>query len=422
MDEPEISLSRVTPELRAFLRSELIHVTVFDAPTGGKWTPHGIAHEINVADDIPGQASDDTISRFLNTPGYRIGKRALTAIAGFLLAFGFITRTDLDHHATGGYDRAASALSQLFMRTSGPEGIQGMPGAYHAYEPVSRDRLMEIIVTLASPDHGGCLVVRERRSVFRLSDPAYVIAETDGFAPAFHHRLPGLLEEPDAICEETGLGRGAGTITRSLALLLIGGEEDPAHGVVIVNELHTDKAGVVGFRAHRSSGWIHVRDGQTPRDPPSMGYLLGRKNGKHEFYRIDRKVGNMAKIASDEDFLYDEEIRGKDFLFQSMSEEKQNGIDAWHALAEDGEARFLTALEPCPDATSRLILSMAAHRFDHAIAAVHEGADVNAMFAEGGGIPVVHTAAYRGMRNLVKATGKDPRRPSVQGNGRRTIS
>lgn len=397
---------RITPDLREFLRDELAEVLSYEGPAGETWNPLSIEAQINSSDSIPGAASDDAIRRFVEGNGERTKRRALIAIAGFMMEFEYVTKEDLEQFSRPGYSRAASALAQLYASLPIEEAealVKSLAGEYRDYRFAGRNWLLATTMVLASPNTGRALTVTERREIFRLQEPDWFIEETEDLDPTCFGLIPQLLQEPEGEVFGRTEGRGVGVITPSLGYLAIGGDQRLAHAVVTFTELHRIGDDVCGIRAQRSRDWMAVNDGApVRRRETAISALLGKASGNLELYPQGIAVQSMPEFASKPTGTLDGgERRGRlGFLSaaQGTVKTKDDLIIEAAALDDDIEAVMLE----CADATERLMAAMELFRPDHALSALDEGAEVNALH-DGYDLPMIHAAAALGMRQVVRA-------------------
>ncbi len=397
---------RITPELRVFLRDELAEVLSYEGPTGETWSPLSIETQINNSDRIPGAASDDAIRRFVEGDGERTKRRALIAIAGFLMEFEYITKEDLEQFSRAGYSRAASVVTQLYapLRVEEVEAlVASLEGEYRDYRLAGRNWLLATTLVLARPSNGRALTVTERREIFRLQEPDWFIEETEDLDPTCFGLIPQLLQEPEGEVFGRTEGRGVGVVTPSLGYLAIGGHQQLAHAVVTFTEVHRLGDDVCGIRAQRSREWMAVNDGApVRRRKTAINAILSKASGNLELYPQGIAVQSMPEFAPEPtDTLDGGERRGRlGFMGPAPGtvKTKDDLIIEAAALDNDIEAVMIE----CADATERLMAAMELFRPDHALSALDEGADVNALH-DGYDLPMIHAAAALGMRQVVRA-------------------
>tara|TARA_R110000868_G_scaffold64234_3_gene193122 strand:+ start:16390 stop:17811 length:1422 start_codon:yes stop_codon:yes gene_type:complete len=391
-----------TPELHAFVHAELQQVVTFEDPSGLRWNPHKIAAEIAKTHELPTVVSDDTIARFLR--GKKINKTSLSAIAGFLLIFDFITPTDLEGFANPGYVRAASALSQMFEGHTDRELANAVAGVYADYRMVGRARLLENVVTLSSPNVSSGVSAHIRRALIRLNDPEFFLSETGNLDPASFRMIPGLLRESDDEMEATTTASGIAVTATRLFTVLFGGPDPALHETLTVSEVHFLGACVTGLRAIRSTDWIRVPDGMLAASDTPHSELTAMRSwlSALELYPQEREVQKLPKIAGFDRDPQNAPRRRTRLNFQSPAALEMDEKEKQNLVGEELEMEIEAALKVCSNPTERLVLAIDLLRADHATQAVNNGADINALHPKTK-VPLLHAAASLGMRGPVRA-------------------
>lgn len=394
---------KITPQLRTFLRAELAQAVHFEALDGELWNPHKIAAAIRDNPDIPGSASDDTIVRFLSDLSpHQTRRAALEAIAGFLLAFDFISERDLRHYGHPSYDRAASAVADLFQSNIDEALNESLLGAHRFFQTMGHERLVEWLLTIGSPDDGQSVSVDLTVAVFQLDDPDYFKEEYEILDPLSYPLVRDYVQEIEP--EVNGTSTGFGVITSSAAFAVIGGDEESLQGVIMIDEMHRHDADHVGMCARYSSGFIRVENGAPIlRDAPMTELEIARRYAERlTFYPQGKPTERLPKIDADVIDSSNRIQKGRGLTFQGAVDGRMSEKDQTYLEAEQYEMEVEAALAKCPNETARLALSIDLWRVDHAVAAIEAGADVNAIH-EKRSIPMVHAAASLGMRKVVDA-------------------
>lgn len=393
----------LTPRLRAFLRAELAQVVHFMALDGEYWNPHKIAAEIRDNPGISGSVSDDTIVRFLKEPEpHQTRRTALEAIAGFLLFFEFISERDLRHYGHPAYDRAASALVDLFKSSIDAERNCALLGVYRYFRTMGRKRLAEWVLTIGSPDEGRSISVNLAVAVFQLDEPEYFLEQSGMLDPYCYTWVRDNL--PDLVCELDTNAPGLAIVTPAMGLAVIGGDEAALHGALLFDEMHWQDGEHVGMRTRFSSGFTKVEDGSPilQEAPLKELDLVRRQTEQLSFYPQGQSVRRLPKIDLSAVDSSNGSWKGRGLTFQGAVDGRMSEKDQAYLEAEQQELAVEAALAKCSDETQRLALSIDLWRADHAIAAITAGADVDALH-ETRGIPMVHAAASLGMRGVIHA-------------------
>ena len=393
-----------TPELRVFLRAELSLAMNFDGPDADGWNPRSIERWIK-QEKISGKASDDAIRRFAageDTPR----RPALTAIAGFLLANDFITAEDLDLFGTPGHSRAALAVAQVHAPKPRPEDAvvaKAMLGEYRAYRMWGEDRLLSTTLVLATTDDGRTITSTENRALYQLREPRWFLDETDDLNPSRFRLVPRLLQTDEADCEMSTDGQSFAVATPTLAYVAFGGVTSIVQSLLDVNEIHYAADGVCGIRAWRSAPWVKVVAGHVVADRPmAVTAILRRFQGLTGLYPQGISVERMPELARTSESRPDDDRGGGRFGFAGDANRDLDRRDKLLSEAQEIEDEIEAAMLACSTPTERLFVAIEIFRPDHGMAAVADGADVNAMHPTFQ-LPLVHAAAGLGMTQLVRA-------------------
>ena len=395
----------ITPELRAFLRAELAIAMTFDGPSGEPWSALAIEKEIKDSKTNPGSASDDTILRFRDGTGQRARPAALIGIAGFLLEFDYISKGDLEHYSQRGYSRAASALAQVYASDQRPVSADlgtSILGEYRDYRIWGNRRLMATTIVLASPDGGRSLTATEHRAVFVIAELEWFMEETDNLHPSSFHEIPALLQLDETQQDSQSTARGVGVATPELAFLAIGHGETAVRSLITVTEIHRSGEDVCGLRGLRAAEWVGIVDGQValPQDSGASA-ILRKFFARLELYPQGIVAEPMPIIVRERmDALDDGEGRGR-LGFMGTASQTMKTKEELIVAAAELDTDIDAALLDCKDATERLILAIEIMRVDKALAALSDGADINAEHP-GLGLPMIHAAAALGMRDVVR--------------------
>ena len=393
----------ITPQFRAFLQSELAQAVSFTALDGEQWNPHKIATAIRNNPDITGAASYDTIVRFLDeTAPFNTRSSALQAIAGFLLAFGFVTERDLKFFEHPAYERAAAGLADLYNSSVDIERNRALIGIHRSYRPLARNKLIETVLTLGSPDQGETLSADFRTTVFFVDDPQYAFEESHSYSPFKYDWVRDYIEELEVLAQATA--PGIAVCSKRSAFTVIGGDEHAIQGVLHFLEMHWREDCLVGLRSQLSSNFIDFEDGaHAQRDAPMNELELVRGQFSNLFL-YPQGIG--AHLISEFDGDSAEKLtggkEGRGLSFQSPASGKMSEQDQYRIEAETMELEIEAALAKCADEKARLGLAIDLLQPDHAVTALNAGADANALH-ERRRIPMVHAAASLGMRRIISA-------------------
>jgi len=394
---------KITPQLRAFLRSELAQVVHFYGVDGETWNPHKIAAEIRVNPDIPGSASDDTLVRFLSgLMPHQTRKSALEAIAGFLLSFEYISEHDLKTFEHPSYDRAASALADIFKVRSEATQNNKLLGTHRSFRTIGRKRLVETALTLGSLDNGASVSASLSITIYFLDEPEYVLAETEYLHPAQYQWMRDYLLESETEAHMTA--PGVAVLTDMTAFAVVGGDKEAIQGILNIGERHWRDDDFAGMRVSLSPRVLDAQNGAlVSRDLPQTELILLRQGlSRHALYPQGFDADFLPEFDPDFGPASNGELKGRGLSFQGTADGKMSDKDKFYLQAETEELETEAALARCADETERLALAIDLMRVDHALAAVEAGADINAIH-EARKIPMVHAAASLGMRKLVNA-------------------
>lgn len=394
---------KVTAQLRAFLRAELAQVVHFISIDGELWNPHKIAREINDNPDIIGSISDDTIVRFLDEPMRHNSRRAaLEAIASFLLAFEFISERDLQNYGDASYDRAASALAQLYKHRIDPNFNNTLLGFHRHYQTMGADRLVEWSLTLGSPDAGLSLSAVLGVRVFVIEDLDHLLEATDQLGPGYYSIARDQLSELEADVECNAPGVAA--LTPTEGFIIIGGDEAALQSVLTVEALYFSAGKFSGAQLALSSQYaIFSDDIKNPSNAPNEElFRLRSRTARLIFYPQGKHVQRLAMFDENNADSLNGKQKGRSLSFQGVDDGNMSDKDQFRLEGEQYEFSVEEALAACPDETARLAAAIDMWRADHAVAAIKAGADVNAMHEERD-IPMVHAAASLGMSTVIEA-------------------
>lgn len=398
-----------TPSLREFLRAELSCVTSFDGPHSDIWNASSISRSIRESADLGYSIGEDAITRFLDPDNpIKTQKRNLMAIAAFLLVNEFVTTDDLEHYSKRDYSRPASVLAQLFSagrartdRTLAKELV----GEYRFYQSYGRERLVETVIVIASPDDGRSLTVKETRAVYVLDDLEALVADTDNLSFNNYWVVRETLDDNLASKQEGFKAHGAGIATDQHLAFLLGGEEQISYGILTVDDVSVDARNRInGLKGSRLPHWIRSVDGEidTTRPRSHMNRVLADLFSRFIFYpqRID--ATGAPKFASAGDIAKDWKPRDSGLNLMGSPGMDMDELEQWKLEADRVEIEIELALDRCANETERLAVAIELMRVDYAIKAVQNGADVKAEHPTYG-LPMIHTAAAHGMRELVRA-------------------
>lgn len=393
----------VTPQLRTFLRAELAQVVHYETSDGELWNPHKIAVEIRNNPDISGTVSDDTITRFLKDPTrHRTRRAAIEAIAGFLLAFEFIAPRDLKSHSLPVYERAASALADLYAGSIDQTLTRTVLGSYRSYRLMGRDRIVEWTMGFGSPDDGHSIAIQTTASVASLDDPDYVLEETENLDP---RRYDWLREELQLVDREVeAAAPGVSVVAPAVACAIVGGDQYALQGVLEFAELHWKDGEIAGLRMRWSQSPRFLGDtAPRPAVPRATDLAAARRHFDWlELYPQGKAVERLPVFDPSDAGAPYETGTGRELSFQGAADGKMDEKDKTYLEGEQQELEADAALAECADETERLALAIDLWRVDHALAAIEAGADVNALH-EKRRLPMVHAAASLGMHSVISA-------------------
>lgn len=395
----------VTPQLRSFLRAEFAQILHYEALDGEIWTPHKIENAVRSDKDISGSLDAGTIERFLDERSETLTRRrSLETIAKFLLAFGFIYERDLKHYGHPVYERAASALTELYRQSAQPLRTDAATGVYRCYVRQGRNHIAELIITLASPDAGQSLVADLAITLFRSDEPEYMVEESDNFSPSKFPLLRDLLDECAPEIEATGTGPAI--LHKAASFATFGGDHTAIHTLVNAQRLHWQGNVLIGMQVRLTPDHDEIRDGLP--EEPDLGTIAVLDNAALfqplTFYPQGIEVQQVAEFDPLRQHPSNVGQKGSGLAFQgaARSAPQMSDKDQDTLRIEQYELDVENRLAECANETERLEVAMNLWRADHAKTAVENGADGNAMHHRRD-IPLVHYAALFGMRGVLTA-------------------
>lgn len=395
-----------------FLRAELAAFMQADWNAGNGWNTVSVAQTITFDEAIPGQASQDTISRLLRPEfGQDPSQATLTAVGVLLLSRRWMSEEDAARVADAAAASGWSSRLTLDGRQSTADFARSLADEYRGYRLVGKT-LFDHRLTVAletGNDDGDAQVLRaaERILVHRLQTPPRVIGQTRCLHPALHHKVAFALRQAGQMEIGHSTAHGSVFVSTELVFLVMQGlgrfpaSLQPLSRILFAPGKDGDEvpAGLIGARV---PGWSAGAMAEFAPDEAAPDALFARALEDVALFRrpLPKEEGAEGEAgeeetgkpvlgfaAMDTDELDDDALDAIEQAIEANAEETRR-IEAW----------FAGAASP----TEKLRVAIDCFEIDHALAAIEASADVNARHPATGA-PLVFKAAQWNMAAIIRA-------------------